>query len=132
MDKGFRAQHTLVLEGTQITEVSWHLSQTDAFSGYILVEFVSSTLKMSSCFSFFQQSKQFHANSKNVSYVVSLQKMLGAKEKLCSTVGNYCTFQLPGKVKKVYLTAVNAAGKSTPTEVQIRLPKGRRGTDTLV
>lgn len=51
MDEGFRAQatqHTLVLEGTQITQVSWHLSQTDAFSGYIVVEFVSSTLKMSS------------------------------------------------------------------------------------
>lgn len=78
---------------------------------------------------FFQPSKQFRANGQNVSYVVSGQKLPNNKRKLCSTMGNYCTFQLPRRVKKVYLTAVNAAGKSNPTEVRVYLPKGK--TDTL-
>nr|XP_046254767.1 granulocyte colony-stimulating factor receptor [Scatophagus argus]XP_046254768.1 granulocyte colony-stimulating factor receptor [Scatophagus argus] len=72
---------------------------------------------------FWKPSNQFHANSQNVSYVVSLQKVSGEKGKVCSTVENYCTFQLPRRAKKVYLSAVNAAGRSTPTEVQISLPK---------
>lgn len=72
---------------------------------------------------FWKPSKQFRANGQNVSYVVSVQKPPGEKGKVCSTVGNYCTFHLPSRAKKVYLRAVNAAGKSTPTEVQIHLPK---------
>lgn len=70
---------------------------------------------------FWKPSKQFRANGQNVSYVVSLQK--GEKGQVCNTVGNYCSFQLPVKAKKVYLSAVNAAGKSTPTEVRIYTPK---------
>ncbi|XP_071324943.1 granulocyte colony-stimulating factor receptor [Trachinotus anak] len=72
---------------------------------------------------FWKPSKQFHANSQNVSYIVSVQKLPGEKGKLCSTTGNYCTFQLPRKAKKVYLSAVNAVGKSSPTEVRICQPK---------
>ncbi|XP_040900935.1 granulocyte colony-stimulating factor receptor [Toxotes jaculatrix] len=68
---------------------------------------------------FWKPSKQFRANSQNVSYIVSVQKLPGEKGKVCSTMGNYCRFQLHKKAKKVYLTAVNAAGKSLPTEVRI-------------
>uniref|UniRef100_A0A7N8YLA3 Colony stimulating factor 3 receptor n=1 Tax=Mastacembelus armatus TaxID=205130 RepID=A0A7N8YLA3_9TELE len=68
---------------------------------------------------FWKPSQQFRANSQNVSYVVSVQKLPAEKGKLCSTPRNYCTFQLPRKAKKVYLSAVNAAGKSSPTEVRI-------------
>ncbi|XP_028436646.1 granulocyte colony-stimulating factor receptor isoform X2 [Perca flavescens] len=72
---------------------------------------------------FWKPSKQFRANAQNVSYIVSVKKVPGEKGKLCSTKGNYCTFKLPGKAKKVYLSAINAAGKSLPTEVRIYLPK---------
>ncbi|XP_070768159.1 granulocyte colony-stimulating factor receptor [Enoplosus armatus] len=72
---------------------------------------------------FWKPSKQFRANSQNVSYIVSVQKLPGEKGKVCSTMENYCTFQLPRRAKKVYLSAVNAAGKSSPTEVRIYLPK---------
>uniref|UniRef100_A0A7N6AG06 Colony stimulating factor 3 receptor (granulocyte) n=1 Tax=Anabas testudineus TaxID=64144 RepID=A0A7N6AG06_ANATE len=69
-------------------------------------------------------SKQFRANGQNVSYIVSVQKQPSEKGKVCSTTGNYCTFQLPKKAKKVYLSAVNTAGKSPPTEVKIYQPQG--------
>ncbi|XP_074509200.1 granulocyte colony-stimulating factor receptor-like isoform X1 [Sebastes fasciatus] len=72
---------------------------------------------------FWKPSKQFQANGQNVSYVVSVKNLPGGNRKVCSIKGNYCTFQLPRKVKKVYLSAVNAAGKSSPTEVRIYLPK---------
>ncbi|KAF3692181.1 Granulocyte colony-stimulating factor receptor [Channa argus] len=74
---------------------------------------------------FWKPSKQFRANGQNVSYIVSVQASPGEKGKVCSTMGNYCTFQLPSKAKKVYLRAVNAAGKSRPTEVQISQTKAR-------
>lgn len=75
---------------------------------------------------FSQRSKQFRANGRNVSYVVSVQKAARATGRVCSTAETYCTFQLPldGK-KKVYLSAVNAAGRSNPTEAQIHQPKGK-------
>lgn len=73
---------------------------------------------------FWKPSKLFRANSQNVSYTVSLQKPPGEKGKVCSTTGSYCTFQLPRKAKKVYLRAVNAAGKSSPTEVRVYRLKG--------
>lgn len=60
-----------------------------------------------------------------MSYIVSVQKLPGEKGKVCSTAGNYCTFQLPRKAKRVYLSAVNAAGRSSPTEVRIYPPKGK-------
>ncbi|XP_019948150.2 granulocyte colony-stimulating factor receptor [Paralichthys olivaceus] len=70
---------------------------------------------------FWKPSKQFRANSQNVSYIVSVQKPPGGK--VCATKGSYCTFQLPERAKKVYLSAVNAVGKSSPTEVRIYKPK---------
>lgn len=72
---------------------------------------------------FWKPSKQFRTNSQNVSYIVSVQKLPGEKGKVCSTAGNDCTFQLPRKAKRVYLSAVNAAGRSSPTEVRIYQPK---------
>ncbi|XP_056235695.1 granulocyte colony-stimulating factor receptor [Seriola aureovittata] len=72
---------------------------------------------------FWKPSKQFRPNSRNVSYIVSVQKLPGVKGKVCSSMGNYCTFQLPRKAKKVYLSAVNTAGKSSPNEVRIYQPK---------
>lgn len=74
---------------------------------------------------FWKPSKQFRANGQNVSYIVSVQKLQGERGKICSTIGNYCTFQLPRKAKKVYLSAINAAGKSSPDEVRIYFAKAR-------
>ncbi|XP_029308438.1 granulocyte colony-stimulating factor receptor [Cottoperca gobio] len=74
---------------------------------------------------FWKPSKQFRANGQNVSYFVSERKPPGEIGKVCSTKGNHCTFQIPGRVRKVYLSAVNAAGKSPPTEVRIYQPKAR-------
>ncbi|XP_054477228.1 granulocyte colony-stimulating factor receptor isoform X2 [Anoplopoma fimbria] len=74
---------------------------------------------------FWKPSKQFRANGRNVSYIVSVKKLPGENGKVCSTTGNHCTFQLPGRAKKVYLSAVNAAGRSYPTEVRIHLPRAR-------
>lgn len=71
-----------------------------------------------------QASKWFHANSQNVSYVVSVQKQSGKRAQVCSTRRNYCTFQLRTKTAKLYLNAVNAAGKSNPTKVHILFCKG--------
>ncbi|XP_063735028.1 granulocyte colony-stimulating factor receptor isoform X2 [Eleginops maclovinus] len=74
---------------------------------------------------FWKPSKQFRANGQNLSYIVSGKKLPVTNGKVCSTKGNYCTFQLPERAKKIYLSAVNAAGKSSPTEVRIHLPKDR-------
>ncbi|XP_020489152.1 granulocyte colony-stimulating factor receptor isoform X1 [Labrus bergylta] len=76
---------------------------------------------------FWKPSKQFHANSQNVSYTVSVQRLPGERGKVCSTTRNHCTFRIPRKVRKVFLRAVNAVGKSPPTEVRIYLPKAVAG-----
>ncbi|XP_039974588.1 granulocyte colony-stimulating factor receptor isoform X2 [Xiphias gladius] len=80
---------------------------------------------------FWKASKQFRSNSQNLSYIVSLQKLPGEKGKVCSTMGNHCTFQLPRKAKKVYLSAVNTAGKSSPTEVRIYIPKAHKAISDI-
>ncbi|XP_047455669.1 granulocyte colony-stimulating factor receptor [Mugil cephalus] len=72
---------------------------------------------------FWKPSKQFRANGQNVSYIVTAQKTPGEKGKLCFTRESYCSLRVPGRAKKVYLRAVNAAGKSPPTEVRIYQPK---------
>ncbi|XP_061530063.1 granulocyte colony-stimulating factor receptor [Phycodurus eques] len=72
---------------------------------------------------FWKPSERFRANGRNVSYVVSLLKELSKRGKLCATTGNHCSFQVPRKARKVYLMALNAAGKSTPTSVRIYHPK---------
>ncbi|XP_036931307.1 granulocyte colony-stimulating factor receptor [Acanthopagrus latus] len=80
---------------------------------------------------FWKPSKQFRANSRNVSYIVSAQKLPGERGKVCSTTENYCAFQAPRRANKVYLCAVNAAGRSTPTEVRILLPKARMAISNI-
>ncbi|XP_077454124.1 granulocyte colony-stimulating factor receptor isoform X1 [Stigmatopora argus] len=72
---------------------------------------------------FWKPSERFRANGRNLSYVASLLKESSRKGKLCATTWNYCTFQIPRKAKKVYLTARNAAGESSPTSVRIYHPK---------
>uniref|UniRef100_A0A1A8R5A3 Colony stimulating factor 3 receptor (Granulocyte) n=1 Tax=Nothobranchius pienaari TaxID=704102 RepID=A0A1A8R5A3_9TELE len=74
---------------------------------------------------FWKPSRRFRANGQNVSYVVSLQKRLGERWKVCSTGMNHCTFKLSARVKTVYLTAVNRAGASSPTEVWIYQTKAK-------
>ncbi|XP_031432113.1 granulocyte colony-stimulating factor receptor [Clupea harengus] len=59
-------------------------------------------------------SKQFRANGRTVYYVVSL-----AASKICVTRESHCTFKIPKGAQKVYLTAVNPAGRSRPTEVPV-------------
>uniref|UniRef100_A0A667Z0B2 Colony stimulating factor 3 receptor n=1 Tax=Myripristis murdjan TaxID=586833 RepID=A0A667Z0B2_9TELE len=68
---------------------------------------------------FWKPSKQFRANSQNVSYIVSLQRLRGERRQVCFSLGHYCSFQLPTGAKKVFLFAMNAAGKSNPTEVPV-------------
>uniref|UniRef100_A0A3B3ZE06 Colony stimulating factor 3 receptor (granulocyte) n=1 Tax=Periophthalmus magnuspinnatus TaxID=409849 RepID=A0A3B3ZE06_9GOBI len=70
------------------------------------------THKQVSVHLFWKPSKQFRANGQNVSYVVSRVKQPGERGQLCATVERYCTFQAPAKASKVYLSAVNAAGRS--------------------
>uniref|UniRef100_A0A3P9IVW5 Colony stimulating factor 3 receptor (granulocyte) n=1 Tax=Oryzias latipes TaxID=8090 RepID=A0A3P9IVW5_ORYLA len=71
---------------------------------------------------FWKPSKQFNANGQNISYIISRshKPQLGI---LCSTSWKYCTFPLSSRVKKVYLTAVNRAGKSPPTVIHIYPPQ---------
>ncbi|KAJ7985228.1 hypothetical protein DPEC_G00349910 [Dallia pectoralis] len=66
---------------------------------------------------FWKISKQFRANGKNLSYIVSVRKPRG--ERLCVTQERHCSFRLPKGVWKVLLTARNAAGSSQPTEVPV-------------
>ncbi|KAM9797834.1 granulocyte colony-stimulating factor receptor-like [Neosynchiropus ocellatus] len=80
---------------------------------------------------FWKPSKQFSANGRNVSYIVSRHKVAGVRERLCSTSGSFCSFQLPVRVRKLYLTAVNAAGRSSPSAVWIHRPKGLAGVLNL-
>ncbi|KAM4581492.1 granulocyte colony-stimulating factor receptor isoform 1-T2 [Odontesthes bonariensis] len=74
---------------------------------------------------FWKASKQFRANSQNVSYVIYVLKPPHEKGKLCSTSENYCTFKLSRKVKRVHLRAVNGAGKSSPTDIRIYQQKAQ-------
>nr|XP_057909244.1 granulocyte colony-stimulating factor receptor [Doryrhamphus excisus]XP_057909245.1 granulocyte colony-stimulating factor receptor [Doryrhamphus excisus] len=72
---------------------------------------------------FWKPSQRFRANGRNVSYVVSVQKVVSKKGTLCATAERHCTFQVPQRARKVYVIAVNAAGKSSPTQVRIYHPK---------
>ncbi|KAF6714996.1 Granulocyte colony-stimulating factor receptor [Oryzias melastigma] len=73
---------------------------------------------------FWKPSKQFHANGQNISYSISRFQRAG-QGILCKTIWKYCTFQLSARVKKVYLTAVNRAGKSPLTGIYIYPPQDR-------
>ncbi|KAI5614156.1 granulocyte colony-stimulating factor receptor, partial [Silurus asotus] len=78
---------------------------------------------------FWKPSLQFRPNSMNVSYTVSLiGEFTKKKETVCVTDQQHCSFQIHAKVKKVYLTTLNEAGKSNPTEVAVYR---RRGLDPV-
>lgn len=72
----------------------------------------------------FQPSARFRANGRNLSYVVSALRNFNKRGKLCATTGSHCTFHVPRKARKVYLVALNAAGRSSPTSVPIYHPIG--------
>lgn len=76
------------------------------------------THKQVSVHLFWKPSKQFRANGKNVSYVVSRTRRPGKRGQLCATARQYCAFQAPARVK-VYLSAVNAEGRSQPIGIRI-------------
>lgn len=79
----------------------------------------------------FQSSLQFRANSMNVSYTVSIiREFTKKKETVCVTDQQHCSFQIHAKVRKVYLTAMNEAGKSNPTEVPVYRRRGRDNIQT--
>ncbi|KAJ0066593.1 hypothetical protein NL108_015484, partial [Boleophthalmus pectinirostris] len=77
------------------------------------------THKQVSVHLFWKPSRQFQANGQNVSYVVSRVKQPGEKGQLCATVQRHCTFQAPAKASKVYLSAVNGAGRSQAKSIRI-------------
>uniref|UniRef100_A0AAR2M2X2 Fibronectin type-III domain-containing protein n=1 Tax=Pygocentrus nattereri TaxID=42514 RepID=A0AAR2M2X2_PYGNA len=68
---------------------------------------------------FWKPSLQFRANSMNVSYIVSLVRPPSQRKTVCNTFQQHCSFQIPVDVRKIHLTAVNTAGKSSPTEVAV-------------
>ncbi|KAL6488752.1 hypothetical protein MHYP_G00024930 [Metynnis hypsauchen] len=68
---------------------------------------------------FWKPSLQFRANSMNVSYIVSLVRPPSQRKTVCNTSQQHCSFQIPVDVRKIHLTAVNTAGKSSPTEVAV-------------
>uniref|UniRef100_A0A3B3ZDZ7 Colony stimulating factor 3 receptor (granulocyte) n=1 Tax=Periophthalmus magnuspinnatus TaxID=409849 RepID=A0A3B3ZDZ7_9GOBI len=80
---------------------------------------LDSWMKVSGDHTHKQPSKQFRANGQNVSYVVSRVKQPGERGQLCATVERYCTFQAPAKASKVYLSAVNAAGRSQAKSIPV-------------
>lgn len=67
---------------------------------------------------FWKPSKHFRANGQNVSYVVSRTRLPGERGRLCATAGRFCSFQAPARAK-VFLSAVNAAGRTTPIELRV-------------
>uniref|UniRef100_A0A4W5PYZ1 Colony stimulating factor 3 receptor n=1 Tax=Hucho hucho TaxID=62062 RepID=A0A4W5PYZ1_9TELE len=68
---------------------------------------------------FWKPSKKFRDNGKILSYVVSRQRQPTKKGQLCVTLDSHCVFQLPRGARKVFLSAGNAAGTSSPTEVEV-------------
>lgn len=80
---------------------------------------------------FWKPSLPFRANSMNVSYIVSFVRPPGRKEDVCITDQQHCSFSIPVDIKKIHLTAVNIAGKSSPTEVTVYKWKGRGGIINL-
>lgn len=64
---------------------------------------------------YWKPSQQFRAYGANLSYIVELKP----KQTLCVTTEDHCSFNISKRVRKVYLTAQNGCGKSTPTEVPV-------------
>ncbi|KAK2903449.1 hypothetical protein Q8A67_008162 [Cirrhinus molitorella] len=67
---------------------------------------------------YWKPSENFSANGRNLLYTVESRE---PKKALCFTQENHCIFNLPKKVKTVYLIAANAAGRSDHTVVVYRI-----------
>ncbi|XP_056448092.1 granulocyte colony-stimulating factor receptor [Gadus chalcogrammus] len=65
---------------------------------------------------FWKPSRGFRPNGR-VSYVVTTDT--GGRQQLCSTAGSSCELRLRRRVKRVFLWALNSAGKSAPTLVPL-------------
>ncbi|XP_057195732.1 granulocyte colony-stimulating factor receptor [Triplophysa rosa] len=70
---------------------------------------------------YWKPSKHFRANGRIKSYTVESKE---PKQILCDTRENHCSFNLSKWIRQVYLTASNADGSSTPTEVKVFGKKG--------
>nr|XP_015204327.1 PREDICTED: granulocyte colony-stimulating factor receptor [Lepisosteus oculatus] len=66
---------------------------------------------------YWKPAKQFKANSQHVYYKV----FQGQQRIVCNTSETQCDFQLYEATRKVYITAVNSAGESRPTLVNLNL-----------
>uniref|UniRef100_A0A8C8HCJ7 Uncharacterized protein n=1 Tax=Oncorhynchus tshawytscha TaxID=74940 RepID=A0A8C8HCJ7_ONCTS len=64
--------------------------------------------KLLGVYLFWKPSKQFHANGKILSCVVSRQRQPMTKGQLCVTLDSHCVFQLARGARKVFLSAGNA------------------------
>ncbi|KAL4657560.1 granulocyte colony-stimulating factor receptor [Arapaima gigas] len=82
---------------------------------------------------FWKPSNQFRANSRNISYQVFLLQNVDSRrrEVVCNTQGDHCTFFLPPDVQKVYITAYNKAGRSSPTTVHVYRDTAREPVSDL-
>ncbi|XP_015230169.1 PREDICTED: interleukin-6 receptor subunit beta-like [Cyprinodon variegatus] len=74
---------------------------------------------------FWKPSKLFSANGRNLSYVVSQPKLRSKRKIMCSTSEKCCAFQPSKGARKFFLSAVNSAGKSHPTEIRIYQPQAQ-------
>ncbi|KAK0131482.1 Granulocyte colony-stimulating factor receptor [Merluccius polli] len=77
---------------------------------------------------FWKLSSQFRSNGRLLSYVVSLAP---GRDRVCSTAASSCDLHLPREVKKVYLSALNSAGGSFPTEVPLIPLRARSAISNL-
>ncbi|XP_073727936.1 granulocyte colony-stimulating factor receptor [Misgurnus anguillicaudatus] len=78
---------------------------------------------------YWKPSQQFRANSENLSYIIESKK---PKQTLCVTTEDHCFFNISKWVQKVYLTARNRCGKSTPTEVPVYRMKALDPVSNLI
>ncbi|CAL8288470.1 unnamed protein product [Merluccius merluccius] len=75
---------------------------------------------------FWKLSSQFLSNGRLLSYVVSLAPGRDrVRDRVCSTAASSCDLHLSREVKKVYLSALNSAGVSFPTEVPLIPLRGK-------
>ncbi|CAL8249081.1 unnamed protein product [Lota lota] len=65
---------------------------------------------------FWKPSSGFRSNGRVSSYRVT---MVDGGRQVCSTAGSSCDLYLPRRVRRVFLWALNSAGKSSPTKVPL-------------
>ncbi|XP_056618674.1 granulocyte colony-stimulating factor receptor isoform X2 [Triplophysa dalaica] len=70
---------------------------------------------------YWKPSQHFRANGRIKSYTVESKE---PKQILCDTRENHCSFNLRKWTRRIYLTASNTDGSSTPTEIKVFGKKG--------